>query len=244
MSRTVCIIQARMGSSRLPGKVLMDLHGWPMIAHVVDRASRIRGVDQVVLATSSLPGDDPLATWAESWPGLRCIRGPEDDVLERYRMAAAATGADIIMRVTGDCPVLDPDVSTAVLELFLQEPRVDYVSNTLERTFPRGLDTEVFSREAMETAAREATGASDREHVTPFLWRQPERFRMRQYVDTADHSTERWTVDTREDFALLQALLEGWTGGDAPLSSRDLLRRLESTPGLRAINASVTQKVV
>ena len=152
--RIVAVIQARMGSTRLPGKVLKPLAGQPVLARVVDRVRRARHVDEVVVATTTLPADDVLADLCRT-RGWACERGSEEDLLDRYHAAAAAHHADAVVRITSDCPVIDPGVVDRVVEAFLVQP-CDYASNTLEpRTFPRGLDTEVFSQAALELAWRE-----------------------------------------------------------------------------------------
>ncbi|HET7677409.1 MAG TPA: glycosyltransferase family protein, partial [Candidatus Limnocylindrales bacterium] len=175
--RTVAIVQARTGSTRLPGKVLARIGGRPMLAHVVERARAAPGVDEVVVATSVLPEDDAIAgLCAESgWP---CERGSATDLLDRYERAAAAHDAEVVVRVTGDCPLLDPALVGEVIAL-LGRGGYDYASNTLEpRTWPHGLDAEAFTRAALATAWAEDTDPAWREHVTPFLYRHPERFRL------------------------------------------------------------------
>jgi spore coat polysaccharide biosynthesis protein SpsF len=236
--RTVVVVQARMGSTRLPGKVLADVAGRPLVAHVLDRAQRIRGAVEVALAIPDLAEDDPLAR-AGAALGVRVVRGSSDDVLDRYLAAAEATRADAVVRVTGDCPLLSPAVASDVLEAF---PGADYASNTLERTFPRGLDTEVISVGALRVAGREATSAAEREHVTPFIWRRPERFALRSVRSAVDRSALRWTVDTPEDLELVRAihaeLGPGWF--DMP----EIVALLERRPELAAMNAGVAQKPV
>lgn len=241
--RVVAIVQARMGSSRLPGKSLRPLAGEPMIGRVVDRARSIPGVDEVRMAVPELPEDDDLADYL-SGLGVGLTRGSEADVLERFEQAAREAEADVVMRLTGDCPLLSPLVSGRVLVEYLdRRSTCDYASNTLERTFPRGLDTEVFSRAALSLAHGEATAESDREHVTPFLWRQPERFQLHAVVDSADHSAHRWTVDTEEDFELVRRIyteLEPQSDFDY----QEVLACLALHPEWSEINRGVRQKSV
>ena len=235
---TAVIVQARMGSTRLPGKVLADVAGRPLIAHVVERARRIRGADEVALAIPDLVEDDALAEVGAGL-GLRVVRGPADDVLARYLAAATATDADVVVRLTGDCPLLSPAVSSDVLAA---SAGFDYASNTLERTYPRGLDTEVITAEALGIAAREADQPAEREHVTPFVWRQPHRFRLRSVRGALDHSALRWTVDEPADLELVRAIHDEF--GDEPFDMPDILALLERRPELAAINAGVAQKPV
>src|SRR4051812_8636327 len=170
--RVVCIIQARMGSSRLPGKSLRALRGRPLIAHVIERAKAIPGVDRVVLATSIAPRDEPLGVYVESL-NVPVFYGDELDVLRRYAQAAAEHQADVIMRVTGDCPFLDPFVARDVLCAYLDNPlQAQYVSNdTLTSGYPDGTDVEVFSRAVLDYAHVHAKDREDREHVTAFMRR-------------------------------------------------------------------------
>ncbi len=233
--RVVAIVQARVGSTRLPAKVLAPLAGHPMVAHVLRRAAQVEGVDEVVAAIPDLAEDDPQADVAAA-AGMRVVRGPAADVLGRYALAAAASGAEVVMRLTADCPLLSPRVSGRVLDAY---EACDYVSNTLTRTFPRGLDTEVFSREALELAAGEATDDVAREHVTPFIYGHPERFVLRQLTDATDRSGLRWTVDTPEDMAfasrVYQALGEGF-------ELDDVLALLDRQPEIGELNRHTVQK--
>ena len=237
--KIVAIVQARMGSTRLPGKVLRDLAGKRMIERVLERVRRADSVDEVVVATSDLPGDDPLAGWLAA-SHHACLRGSEQDVLARFSGAAAQTGADAIVRITADCPLIDPGVIDDVVAAFRAGP-FDYASNVLpRRTFPRGLDTEIFTRTALEICAREATDASSREHVTPFIHRHPERFSLHGIEADADYSGHRWTVDTPEDFALIEKIYSAL--GEACFSWKDVLRVLGENPAWSEINRHIAQK--
>jgi len=206
-----------MGSSRLPGKMLMDVYGQPLMLRTLDRAMAIPGVDVVVLATTNLPEDKQLLEIAKS-AGVQGFAGNPEDVLDRYHKAACQHEAGIIIRLTGDCPLLDPSMSELVLSRFIQGD-VDYVSNTHPPTFPDGLDTEVFSFEALDIAWKEATLKSDREHVTQFIRRQPERFKSANVSNDTDLSHMRWTVDELEDLTFVRGLYlglakRGWRGYD------------------------------
>lgn len=241
--RVVAVVQARTQSTRLPGKVLMTLGGSLVVHRVLRRLGRSGRLDALVLATSDLAADDVLAQRAKEVDGVLVVRGSEQDVLARYVQAARASRADVVVRVTSDCPLIDPDVVGRTVDLLLADRQnCDYASNTIQRTFPRGLDVEVFTADALENAARNARDTYDREHVTPFLWTQPDRFRIRQLVHPVDHASKRWTLDTPEDFAFLQMVFDalGPRADEAPWT--EVLEILRRNPAWEAINADVTQK--
>ena len=201
--KVVAIVQARMGSTRFPNKVMREIEGTPMIGLLLERLARARRVDEIVLATSDATRNDPLSDYVASL-GHRVFRGSEADVLDRYYRAAREAKADIVVRVTGDCPLIDPGVVDHVIGRFI-ESGCDYVSNTLTPTFPDGLDTEVFTFRALEEAQTRATKPFDREHVTPFLKEAPGYRRENVVnVETPDLSAERWTVDEPADFVVAQ----------------------------------------
>jgi len=242
VTRVFAVIQVRLGSTRLPGKALADIAGRPMLAHVVERAAAIPGVDGVVLATTTLARDDRLADWART-AGLPCVRGSEDDVLDRFHDVLARHPADAVVRVTPDCPLLDPEVSGRVVAEWRRRPHeLDYASNVHPPTFPDGLDTEVVAREALERAWREARQPSDREHVTPFVWRQPDRFRLAGVCHADDLSALRWTVDTAADLDFARAVYAHLAPAGAPrggpLFGMDaVLALLAARPELARLNA-------
>ena len=241
--RVVAVVQARLGSSRLPAKVLGHLAGRPVLAHVIERVARIDGVDHIVVAIPDGAIDDPLAEYVTRSLGVALFRGSEEDVLGRYVGAAQSASADGVVRVTADCPLLCPAVSSLIVAAYRREPaHVDYVSNTITRTYPRGWDTEVFSVEALLTAHREATQASDREHVTPFIWRQPDRFRLRQVVDSVDRSEHRWTLDTNEDFQLISCIYQELYRTDPGFGYEQILAALDRHPEWVSINSHIAQK--
>jgi len=241
MSKAVAIIQARMGSTRLPGKVLLDLAGRPLIAWSVDRLRRAQTIDQVVVATTTRPADNAIESVCalHGWP---CFRGSEDDVLDRYYQAALAHHADTVVRVTADCPLVEPEIVDRVLETLLDSRlALDYASNVLPpRTFPRGLDVEVMRFAALERAWTEDRNPACREHVTPYLYRHPELFRLQGIFHTPDLSHHRWTVDTLEDLALIRTICD-YLGGDR-FSWRDILAAFDAHPEWVDINRHVTQK--
>jgi spore coat polysaccharide biosynthesis protein SpsF (cytidylyltransferase family) len=246
MAVLVAVVQARFGSTRLPGKALADLAGRPVLAHVVERASAIPGVDEVVVATTTVARDDALADWARG-RGIACVRGSEDDVLDRFVTALAAHPADAVVRVTADCPLLDPQVAGQVVAAFLRGPEpgrtvagsppLQYASNVDPPTFPDGLDTEVVAREALLAAWREARLPSDREHVTPWIRRHPERFPQVNVRAPEDLSGLRWTVDTEADLAFVRAVHERLASGRHLFGMREVLALLRAHPELSALNA-------
>jgi spore coat polysaccharide biosynthesis protein SpsF (cytidylyltransferase family) len=224
----VAILQARMGSSRLPGKVMMDIRGKPMLARVLERVLAIPAVDRVVLATTTHPRDEVLLTCAESL-GVAAFAGSEDDVLDRYYQGARKFGARIVVRITADCPLLDPAISGAVVARLL-EGSADYASNTDPRSFPVGLDTEAFWFPTLEQAWHEARLPYEREHVTPYIRNHPERFSQTNVAATADYSSLRWTVDTPRDLDIVRRLYEHLPDGEYGYQA--LLAILEKRPEL------------
>jgi spore coat polysaccharide biosynthesis protein SpsF (cytidylyltransferase family) len=204
MGMITAIIQARLGSSRLPGKTLMDIAGRPMLGRLIDRVRRIPGLEGLVIATTTRPLDQAIIDFAKA-ENLRVYAGSEDDVLDRFYQAAQRFEASVIVRVTPDCPFLDPEVSGRILARFCQGD-VDYASNTKPPTFPDGLDTEVFSFAALERAWREAELPSEREHVTPYLWKNPSKFRLANVAHDRDLSGLRWTVDEAPDLTFARAV--------------------------------------
>jgi spore coat polysaccharide biosynthesis protein SpsF len=205
--RSIAVVQARMGSTRLPGKVLMPLAGRPVLDHVVTRVSAAERIDEVVVATSDLPGDDAIAELCEA-RGWACVRGSATDVLARYADAVRDSKAEVVARVTSDCPLFSPRILDAMLAAF--DPQaMDYMStNWPERSFPVGLDCELMRRDALLAIAATATDAYDREHVTPHFYRNPGRFRLAGHSCAQPLAHLRITLDTAEDYERLVRLLE------------------------------------
>lgn len=229
------IIQARMGSTRLPGKSLADIHGKPLLQRVIDRTVAIPGIEHVVLATTIESEDDPLVECATK-SAISVYRGSVDDVLGRFVGAARSVNASVIVRVTADDPFKDPEVSGRVLAEFLRlAPSIEYVSNTLEPTWPEGLDIEVFSREALERAGREAALRSEREHVTPYIYNHPDRFRIAQVKHSEDLSSLRWTLDYPEDLEFTRAVYARLDCG-VVFGMSEILALLNAEPALREMN--------
>jgi spore coat polysaccharide biosynthesis protein SpsF (cytidylyltransferase family) len=204
--RTVAIIQARMSSSRLPGKVLMPIAGRPAILFMCERVRRARSIDALCVATSVDPSDDPLAACVGE-AGIAVHRGSLDDVLDRFSAAARAQEAGLAVRLTGDCPLIDAGLVDDVVAL-VAEGGCDYASNVDPPTYPDGLDVEAMTMAALAAAAAEAKLGSEREHVTLFIRNRPDRFRAGRISSPTDLSALRWTVDYADDLALVRRLAE------------------------------------
>ena len=231
------IIQARSSSRRLPGKVLLPLAGAPMLARQIERIARASSLDQLLLATSDLPEDDAVAAIATA-AGIACYRGSLDDVLDRFYRAASAAKADHVVRLTGDCPLIDPAVIDGCVA-FYRDGGFDYATNALEPTWPDGLDVEVMRFAALETAWREASTMLEREHVTPFINRNPDRFRVGHYRGPLDLSAMRWTVDERRDYSLVSGVYERLYPADPRFTTEDVLELLRRDPALARINVGI-----
>jgi spore coat polysaccharide biosynthesis protein SpsF len=237
--KVVAIIQARMGSSRLPGKVLLDLAGRPMLQRVFERTRLASELHDVVVATTTLADDDAVAAMCRTrgWP---CFRGSAADVLDRYYQAARAHQADVVVRITADCPLLDPAIVDRAVQMFrAAQPRVHYATTD---GHPRGLDVEVVRMDALEQAWREAETGPEREHVTLHIYRNPGKFTLLNvsWPDKLDHW--RWTVDTMEDLTLVRFIFEHF--GESHFHWRDVKALMERRPDWAALNQAVVQKPV
>ncbi|MEK4711619.1 glycosyltransferase family protein [Sporosarcina sp. FSL K6-5500] len=240
--KIIAIIQARMDSTRLPGKVLKTVMNKTLLEYQLERVKRSLLIDEIVVATTVKESDNPIVVLCEQL-GVHVYRGSENDVLSRYYGAAVECRADIIVRLTSDCPLIDPAVIDEVIQIYLEKQgTIDYASNALERTFPRGLDTEVFSFEALQKAHEHASLEKDREHVTAFFYTNPEQF---QYVNLRlanDLSSYRWTVDTEEDFELVKKILKALYPSNPQFTMQGVLNLLEEKPTWSQINAHIEQK--
>jgi spore coat polysaccharide biosynthesis protein SpsF len=237
--KIVAIIQARMGSSRLPGKALKDINGRSMLARVVRRAGRSALIDQLVVATTEKELDDAIVSECESL-GVPSFRGSEDDVLDRYYQTAKTFSAEGIVRITSDCPLIDPEIIDRVIQTFLNN-NLDYASNTIEGTYPRGLDVEVFSFHALEVAWQKAAQKFEHVHVTPYIYRHNEQFKIFSVTSVENFSDYRWTVDTQEDLKLIRTIYEE-IDHDDDFSWRDVLMLSKERPDLAEINRHIRQK--
>lgn len=232
-----------MTSTRLPGKVMKEVLGKPLLQIQLERLKHVRNVDEIIVATTINDTDRPIVELCKSL-SIPIFRGSEEDVLERYYQAAVAYEVDIVIRITSDCPVIDPRVVEQVIDFYLsRQGSVDYVSNTLVRTFPRGMDTEVLSRQVLEQAYRSATKASEREHVTLYIYSHSELYRIGNYPYYQDASHHRWTVDTIEDFELIKRIIEHLYPADPLFSLEDILELLKRYPEWMLINQQVKQKI-
>lgn len=259
-ARVVTIIQARMGSSRLPGKVLMDIAGQPMLARVYIRCSRSRVVDQTLVATTTETADDPIAEYCD-FSGIPFTRGSQFDVLDRYYQAALQAKADVVVRITADCPVIDPVLIDDVVEAVKGE-QFDFACNRLPppwgRTYPIGLDTEVVSFQNLERAWREAKEPQEREHVMPFFYEgtkltsarrqletgvSPRGFKIALLHHTTDFGEYRWTVDTPEDLEFIRQVFSRFDSRD-DFSWKEILDLVHNEPELMQINAGVIHKTL
>lgn len=239
----VAVIQARMGSSRLPGKVMLDIVGRPMLSHVVRRARLAKVIDRVVVATSDEAADDPIQAFCRS-EGVDSYRGDPTDVLDRVYRASRAHHADVVVRITADCPLLDPSlVDQAVLALVNGGDAVDFVANRLpyDRTYPIGLDVETCRIRDLESVWREANEPYQREHVMPFFYENPDRFRVKLLHAEADYGNLRWTVDSPEDLRLIREIYKRFSPR-LDFGWREVLDLVHQEPSLLEINANVRHK--
>jgi spore coat polysaccharide biosynthesis protein SpsF len=231
----LAVLQARSSSSRLPGKVLKPILGRPMLERQIERVLRATLIDKLVVATSIHTEDDTIAELCEKID-VPCFRGSLDDVLDRFYRACIPYHPDYVVRLTGDCPLADPSVIDQVIQA-CQSGGYDYASNTIQPTFPDGLDVEVCRFTALEDVWQKATMKSQREHVTPFFYQNPHLFKLGNVVRETDLSGLRWTVDNAADFALVTAIYEALYPNRSDFSTADVLELLSRQPELLAINS-------
>lgn len=236
----VIIIQARMTSTRLPGKVLMDISGSPMLEHQLRRLMNCTKVDEMIVATTANPSDDPIAELADR-VGVGCFRGSEHDVLGRFVRASQMTKADVIVRITGDCPLIDPLITDKVInDLVAHSGECDYVSNTIQRTYPRGLDVEAFFSDTLFRVNRLAKSDLAREHVTTFIYvERPDLFLIRSITDHEDNSVQRWTVDTYADLEFVRKIYADLNLNEYIASYQQILAYVQARSELGEINSGV-----
>lgn len=242
--KIVAIIEARMGSSRLPGKTLVPIIGRPMLALLVERLQRVPELDQIVIATTTATEDFQIEQLARRLE-VGCFRGSSDDVLDRVLKAAMKHKADLIVEITGDCPLIDPDVTSETIRSFLAG-EFDYFSNNLVRTYPRGLDTQVFPTRILADVASRTNDPADREHVSLYIYEHPERYRLGHSLapDRVRRPDLRLTVDTPEDLAMVRAIYESLYPADPEFTVFDIVDFLDAHPELMSLNANVRQKPV
>lgn len=236
--RIVAIVQARMGSTRLPGKSLADLAGKPLLQRVIERCQASAMIDDVWLATTTEAIDNALADLCGRI-GVKVYRGSVDDVLDRFYQTARKATADVVVRVTADDPFKDPEVIDLAVRRLLRGG-LDYVSNTIEPTYPEGLDIETVTFEALERAWKEARLASEREHVTPYIWKNPQWFQIENFLLDTNLSHLRWTVDYEQDLKFARAVYER-LGHEGIFSMHDVLALIEKEPELATINQGIVR---
>lgn len=238
---TAILLQARTGSTRLPGKVLFDLEGKTVLEQILIRLSSVRGVDRIIVATTTNPNDSVIANIAKAF-GVDCFRGEECDVLSRFYHAVTHTNASCVVRCNADCPLIDPSVVELVVSTFRENSdRYDYVSNILIPTFPTGMHCEAFSFDSLQRAYTNAVDPLEREHVTPYIYRRPSLFRLHNVALPVDLSSHRWTLDYPEDFQLISLIYKSLQSS-TPLFGMDaILTLLAEHPEWKDINGHITK---
>jgi spore coat polysaccharide biosynthesis protein SpsF len=240
--KVAAIVQARMGSTRLPGKILKKVLDKTLLEYQIERVKKAKTIDEIIIATSTKESDDPIVQLCQQL-SIPHYRGSEEDVLSRYYEVATEFNVDVIVRLTSDCPIIDPNVIDKVVGYYLENrDQYDYVSNTLMRTYPRGLDTEVMSYEVLKRAHEEAKELTYREHVTTYIYHHPHQFRLCNVSNERDESKHRWTVDTEEDFLLIKNILETLYPLNPLFTFEDVIQVLQDKPEWIEINAHIEQK--
>lgn len=239
MKKVVAIIQARMGSTRLPGKVLLDIQGKTVLEHVVDRVSASKLVQNVVVATTVDKNDLEIVKLCSN-KNISVYCGSEKDVLDRYYQTARLFKADHVVRITSDCPMIDPEIIDEVISLHLKE-HADYTSNTLKETYPDGEDVEIFTFDALETSWKKANLTSEREHVTPFMKKRIDLFKHASMVYPFDLSKKRWTLDRKEDFAFITSVYDSLYSNNHHFGIRNILEFVEKNTDIEKINQHIVR---
>lgn len=241
--KVVAIVQARMSSTRLPGKILKTVLHKPLLQYQMERLQRCKTLDQIVIATTTNECDDTIVAFCQQH-NIAFYRGSEHDVLARYYEAATLYEADVVVRITSDCPVIDPSVVDKVVHTYVENPTYDYLSNTLLRSYPRGMDTSLMPYKTLAAIHAVATDPADREHVTKYAYDRPQQFVVGNVANDVDYSEHRWTVDTIEDFEVVKILLEALYPSNKNFTMNDMVRYVEEHPNVQAINAHIEQKKV
>ncbi len=234
---TIAIIQARVGSTRLPGKILKKIEGKTVLEHVVNRVKAAKNINDIVVATTVKKEDLQIVKLCAKL-GISVFCGSEDDVLDRYYQAARLFKADHIVRITSDCPLIDPQVIDKVIELYLKE-KADYATNTVPETFPDGLDTEVFSFKTLKISWKNAKLFSEREHVTPYIRNNPKIFRIVNFKCETNLADKRWTIDEPEDFEFIKIIYENLYPKDSLFGMDKILHFLKKHPEVERINKNI-----
>ena len=237
MKKVVAIIQARMGSTRLPGKVMKEIVGKPMLWHVINRVKHTKELDDIVIATTNIKEDTQILELA-SKIGVKTYAGSENDVLDRYYQAAIISKADVIVRITADCPLADSNVIDKVVKYYLNND-FDYVSTSIKPTYPDGIDVEIFSFASLEKAWDEAKLSSEREHVTPYIWKNPNIFGIGNFSNDQDISHMRWSVDEQRDLEFVRDIYNKLYKESEMFYMEDILNLLKKHPELMDLNKGI-----
>lgn len=240
----VCIMQTRTGSTRLPNKVLKKICGKTVLEHDIDRLKKATTIDKIVVATTTLEQDNIVVEIAQK-SSVGYFKGSKDDVLSRYYYAAKENNADVVIRVTSDCPLIDPKIIDDMMLKFVElrkKENIDYLSNKIKMTYPRGLDVEIFTFEALERCFKEGLKPYEREHVTPYIYLNPNKFNFENYENDKDYSELRWTLDTEEDLKLIETIYNNLYGENKLFYFEDVLRFVLDNPEISKINEHVRQK--
>ncbi|MGA0163254.1 MAG: cytidylyltransferase domain-containing protein [Bdellovibrionota bacterium] len=244
MSKTGLIIQARLGSNRLPEKILKHIQGKPVLELFLERAKRITGLDEIIIATTDQSEDDQILEFCKKM-NLPCFRGSTADVLDRFFQASKQFKLDHILRITSDCPLFDPQLSSEVVAFYHQNPKLDQASNNSSHLYPHGLDTEIFSFDALQKAALEAKASFEREHVTPFIRDLKNSFQLGQAPQSLPskiYSHYRWTLDYPEDFEFIKRIYDELYLQKPEFTSMDIIELISQKPELLKINEMRIQK--
>ena len=240
--KIVAIIQARMNSSRLPGKVLMPIMERPMLWHVAHRIKKGRLINKLVIATTITKKDEAIVRFCKK-NNLDFYKGNEENVLDRYYQTAKIFKAETILRITADCPLIDPKVLDGIIKFYIaRKDKIDYVSNTLKRTYPHGLDAEIFSFKVLERIWQEAKEPYQKEHVTPYIYEHPEKFCIGNIKNHKNYSYLRWTVDTEKDLKFVREIYKRLYKNNRIFCMQEILNLLKKEPQLLKINKGVRQK--
>lgn len=231
-----------MASTRLPGKILKKVNGRSLLEYQIERLQKVTANDEIIIATTQNKLDLPIVEWCKQF-SISYFRGSENDVLARYYEAAKQYKADIVVRVTSDCPLLDYRIVDQAIHQFRNNiAKLDYVSNSIEETYPRGMDVEVFSFKVLKEAYEQAVEIPDREHVTPYIYRRPDKYRLFNISYKKNSSHHRWTVDTGDDYILVSKILENLYPNNPDFSMEDILYLMEQNPDWYLLNQHVKQK--
>lgn len=243
-SPCMLVVQARLGSTRLPGKVLRPLLGKPLVHYLIERLRRVQSVQGIVIATTTNAEDDQLVDFCNK-EGLHVVRGAVDDVLSRYILASDAFGLDVVVRITADCPLIDPDLIEKGLALFRQHSNtLDYLSICHNRTYPLGMDFEIIQVKSLRKAYLLAKDPAEKEHVTPYIWRHPEQFQLANMQQKEHQAEYRLTVDTLEDFMLVERIYKTLYPQNPEFGRKEIVALLKKHPDWLLLNAHIQQKSV